>query len=365
MSAGRWLDPNLARTPFVNDRPVARLAWLLWILAVAAGVGAVVIGLGARRDASSLQSEWVQATAEAATARSRATTLKAALEKDDLASWNERSEFLNQRIAERAFSWNGLFDQMTGLMPRGVRLLNVLPEGFVLRRGRRSATLPSPATTRVSLRLRGEAEDTESLLEFIDRLFAHPLFANPNLARESEQKDAHIRFDLSVEYLPVGFVDEETALAAGEVPEERPAAAVAASGGTISAKGGPAAAAPAAAGAAGATSAPATGGGNDRPATAIASPVAGAEAAPASRGGLVALPASRRDGQAFRNERIDAPAGDRGGDSATAPTSGRQSSGSGRSAPPTLPGGRQPGLDPSLVFPTPLAPYASPTGGRR
>ncbi|MGE0641607.1 MAG: hypothetical protein AB7G12_11115 [Thermoanaerobaculia bacterium] len=363
MSAGRWLDPNLARTPFVNDRPVARLAWLLWILAVAAGVGAVVIGLGARRDASTLQAEWVRATAEAATARTRATTLKAALEKDDLASWNERSEFLNQRIAERAFSWNGLFDQMTGLMPRGVRLLNVLPEGFVLRRGSRNANAPSPATTRVSLRLRGEAEDTESLLEFIDRLFADPLFANPNLARESEQKDAHIRFDLSVQYLPVGFSDGEPALVASDVPEGRPVAGAAASRGTVVAKGGPRAAAPAAPAANGEAGATPAGSRNERPAA--ASPVVGADAAPASRGGLVDLPASRRGGEPFRNERVDALAGGDGGDSASAPTSGRRSSDSGRSAPPTLPGGRQPGLDPSLVFPTPLAPYASPSGGRR
>ena len=40
MSQVRWQEPNLARAPFVNERPVRRLAVTLWVLfAIVGGLG--------------------------------------------------------------------------------------------------------------------------------------------------------------------------------------------------------------------------------------------------------------------------------------------------------------------------------------
>ncbi len=219
-----WQGPNLAGAPFENQRPIERLAALLWILAL------VAVAIGAwrfhvlERDSGTKASDLARYTTETASARERATALETELEHADLPGLNQRTEFLNRRLTERAFSWNRLLDRLTETLPRGVRLRTLTPQAFAketpasLRRGATAA--PAAAVTRVSLRLDGQAEDTEALLEFVDRLFAHPEFDQPNLARESEKKDLLIDFDLSVDYLPPG----EAADGEAESPAERSAA---------------------------------------------------------------------------------------------------------------------------------------------
>lgn len=54
----------------------------------------------------------------------------------------------------------------------------------------------------VELRLRGEAEDGDALLEFVDSLFEHAAFDRPDLNREGQSKGGMTSFDLSVRYLP-------------------------------------------------------------------------------------------------------------------------------------------------------------------
>ena len=49
-------------------------------------------------------------------------TLESDLRRADLERVNLQTEYLNQRIAERAFSWNLLFDDLVGVMPRQVRV---------------------------------------------------------------------------------------------------------------------------------------------------------------------------------------------------------------------------------------------------
>ena len=358
MSESRWLDPNLASAAFENDRPVARLSLVLWILAVLAGGSALIIGSGARRDASARQAEWVTATAETASARERAATLRAELEREDLAQRNVRTEFLNERIAERAFSWNGLFAHLTELMPRGVRLLNLSPQGFTLRRGSRAMTAPSAATTRVTMRLRGEAEDTESLLELIDRLFAHPAFSSPNLARETEQKDSRIRFDLSVEYLPATRRDGEPALAGASAVDTGLAENAVGSGRAESASpaGGP-------------TSRP------ESPASDVASAGAAetAGSAAAASGGLVDISRVTRDttrrrelAQSTSRPSVVDQLDDEDREPGASPAGDRRLTRPEVSPPGAPPRSGMPrGLDPTLIFPTALPPYASPSGGRR
>ncbi len=87
-------------------------------------------------------------------------------------------------------------------MPRGVRLARLAPAPFKDERRAREATSPPPAERRVTLQIVGETEDDESLLEFVDRLFAHPAFERPNLSREARVKSGGLGFTIAVAYLP-------------------------------------------------------------------------------------------------------------------------------------------------------------------
>ncbi len=313
--------PNLAREPFVNARPVRRAAATLWIAAIALlawnALAYVSSGAGAAGKADELE----RLRAATRQARTRAETLETDLRRADLERGNQRTGFLNRRIAERAFSWNLLLDRLIETMPRGVRLLRLSPEGFREERTRRG-TEPAvaPAERTVALQIEGDSEDDESMLEFVDRMFAHPAFERPNLSREMRTKTGGLGFSIAVAYRPAADLAPAGASAAalssgavssapGTTPASRPGGAVAAAPGSavagaalpapaldagLPAAGGPAvrAASPPARGerpelAAGGVAAP--------PEAAVAAPIeAPARPAPAPRASIFGGPAVAR-----------------------------------------------------------------------
>lgn len=376
MSRARWQEPNLARAPFVNERPVRRLGVLLWVLFVLVAGFSVWNSFSIRRATSSQIVELARLDRETASARERVATLTSELRSADLPAQNERTEFINRRLAERAFSWSRLLETLTGTMPRGVRLMRLSPESFTRERGRGTATVRTPATTRVALRITGEAEETEALLEFIDRLFQHPAFHRPSLSRESEKKDSKIQFELTVAYLP-----EVANELAGVTPSSGAIGAAAPAGAALGEpRGTPAGAsrtgaAPGAAVATHPTGRPPTGALSAEAPSGVARSartVGGRPSSPsgtraAAREAALALEAQEEEeGSALRKEAAATPAAGSRFISGSAP--GRPaapvSGGSAPAAPPAATPGSGAGF-PGNVLPTPLRPYASSTGGRR
>ncbi len=382
MSQVRWQEPNLARAPFVNERPVRRLAVTLWVVfAIVGGLG-VWQSRASRLQTSTQLAELVRLNSETVQARERAATLERELRAADLPAQNERTEFLNRRLAERAFSWSSLLESLTQVMPRGVRLVRLSPEGFASERQRAGAKPQTAATTRVALRIAGEAEDTEALLEFVDRLFQHPAFDRPNLARESEKKDLRIQFDLTVAYLPEvarelaggakGTTPTATATTAATsalaAPSGRQPGGAAGSGAPSGAAPAPAAAGNSGLAAGGKPPAPAAGAGADRQL-----PVAGASAWGDDRfaGGDGKAQADVRGGSAaappVNGGRLSGvPVG---GVPAGVPAMGSAAGGGFRPGSQVPPAAAPPGGSgsqfPNNVMPTALRPYASSTGGGR
>jgi len=209
------VGPNLARRPFANRRPLRRLALLLWALAAATTAWNVQAFLASDAGAAARAEQLERVRAQGEEARARIETLEADLARADLAALNLRTEYLNQRIAERAFSWNRLLDHLVEAMPRQVRVSRVAPEGFRDDGSLRTGRTPTSAERRATLRLSGEASDDEALLEFVDRLFAHPAFDSPNLSSEARTRAGNLDFELTVGYWP-----------AGRPPEARPRGAV-------------------------------------------------------------------------------------------------------------------------------------------
>lgn len=195
-----WQAPNLARRPFVNARPLARLAAVLTLAALALSAWNVTSTVRSGSGAAERRGEIDRLSGEAKAARERAATLEADLARWDLAAENRRAEFLNARIVQRTFGWNALLDRLAEAQPRGVRLRTLTPRfaGSEPHSGQEEASVARA----VFLSIAAEAEDDEAMLEFVDALFAHRSFAAPNLARESRGRGGDIAFDLSVDYLP-------------------------------------------------------------------------------------------------------------------------------------------------------------------
>ena len=194
--------PNLARDPFVNRRPIRRLSALFWVLAV----GLLVVDgwlywvhfAGQGRQRTSLE----ELEAGAAQARRRLQAALSDLDGFDLDWQREQITFLNAKIAERTFSWSALFDHLSEVLPRSVRVERVTPQraSRVSSRRRRGRQM---ADDEVILELTGAAEQDEALLVLVDAFFAHERFRRPNLKVEARtDKGSQVTFSMTVSYRP-------------------------------------------------------------------------------------------------------------------------------------------------------------------
>lgn len=196
--------PNLARRPFANTRPAARAAVFLWVAGALLLAGNVAVYYGYYAKSADKRAEL--GALEGSTAREATTKagLETALASIDLAAQNQQVEFLNRKIAERSFSWSLLFDRLAEVLPDDVRLQSLRPEGVVedeRKTARRLARGEAIEEGRVRLDVLGEARNGEALLRFVDNLFAHAAFDDPDLAHEATEGGI-IQFKLVVEYLP-------------------------------------------------------------------------------------------------------------------------------------------------------------------
>ncbi len=230
-----FAGPNLAREPFANLRPLRRTAGVLWLAALALVGWNVAAYLSSGAGVADRAAELERLRRQSDEDRTRAETLEADLRRADLARANTRTEFLNRRIDERAFSWNLLLDRLGEALPRGVRVQRLAPQVVkddrpapVQAAAAASGAAPARGVRPIALQIAGEAEDDESLLEFVDRLFAHPTFDRPDLEREARTKAGTLTFSLAVVYLPgAGPAGEEIAAeAAGPAARSGAAAAV-------------------------------------------------------------------------------------------------------------------------------------------
>ncbi len=189
-----WQAPNLAARPFLNLRPARRTGGALGLAALLLTAWNVQSSWRAGTGEANRRAEIAQLTAASDAARARLATIERDLAARDLEAENHRAEFLNERIAQRTFGWNLLFDRLGRVLPRGVRLRRLSPK--------LEQSTAKPAAGGILLELSGEAEDDESLLELVDRLFDDPAFEAPDLHRESRGGSGELQFSLTVRYLP-------------------------------------------------------------------------------------------------------------------------------------------------------------------
>lgn len=193
---------NLAGRPFVNRRPVQRISALAWSLGlVLAGVNGYLYWdyLSGQGAAETGLEEVVGELEKESELLARAREQIAGLEAEEL---NRKIEFVNLRIQQRTFSWSRLFDVFAATLPDDVRLSSLTPK-FENAAKRRGSSRPGAGGEGVEIDIQGQAKTSEALLEFLDRLFAHPAFEDPDLHQEQARQDQQvIEYSISTQYLP-------------------------------------------------------------------------------------------------------------------------------------------------------------------
>jgi Tfp pilus assembly protein PilN len=222
---------NLARRPFLNSRPVVRISLLLWLLGLILLLINVYFFWDYLTRSADKRLQIARGEHEIERQKAAARQLQSRLDTIDLRRLNEQVDFLNQRIAERTFSWSLLLDRLAEVLPNDVRLNRLAPltgeraKGDLQRaRGNRA----SSSAEAVLLTITGESRSDEALLRFVDNLFAHPGFRDPNLSRKERDEDNLVKFELNVFYIPGGrpsaVVIEETPILQEEAPRRAPTA---------------------------------------------------------------------------------------------------------------------------------------------
>lgn len=212
-------EVNLASRPFVNERPVRRLALLALVagLTLTAVNGWLYTRYLVQRGANA--GELDRISEQIVVEEQRVSVLSERLRAADLTQQNELVAFLNQQIAERTFGWSVLFDRLEVLLPEDVRLVSLSP---------RDITGPQVTNDReeqlFNLAITGISRQPEAVLELIDALFADPAFRDPDPHGETF-RDGSTSFTLDVVYLP----DVAEALAGDGTPAGTRATATGAS----------------------------------------------------------------------------------------------------------------------------------------
>jgi Fimbrial assembly protein (PilN) len=194
---------DLSARPFVNRRPVVRLSLLLWLVGVLLLAGNIWLYWDFIAGRGNLHSRLRDVNEKIAIEERRISSLSGELASFDLAAQNGQVTYLNRRIGQRRFSWSGLFDELSDLLPRDVRLTSLAPsaEGDGRGRNRRTQQTDWTGTGRVELAIDAQARNDQAILDFVDALFADPRFERPNLTQQRESAPGAIDFNLRVYYL--------------------------------------------------------------------------------------------------------------------------------------------------------------------
>lgn len=183
------LHLNLASRPWQNTRP-------FWItVAVASVLIAILLVNNVQAawryymETEETREEISQVQTRATVERQSAARFREQIETLDRRDLMRRVEFVNRQIAERAFSWSRLLDDLERVLPNDVRLTTLRP------------TVDREEA--VSLAMTCIAKNQDAYVDTIRQLTADSHFANPYPLSESTE-NGEVRFILQVAYQPAG-----------------------------------------------------------------------------------------------------------------------------------------------------------------
>ncbi|HEY5609614.1 MAG TPA: PilN domain-containing protein [Thermoanaerobaculia bacterium] len=182
------LHLNLASRPYRDYRPVYAAAIAMALTT------AVLLFLNLQtatqyfRSTSETRNEIARIDANAEQEKKKRESLEATLQRVDFRALNIQTTYINTQLAERAFSWSMLLDQLERVVPKSVRLKTLNP------------SVATDGT--IHLELSCDAKTTDGLVDFLNRLLADPHFAKPFPSSETTSDEGFSRFQLGVDYIP-------------------------------------------------------------------------------------------------------------------------------------------------------------------
>lgn len=178
---------NLAADPYRNRIPVYAVIVVSSVLIAFVALTNFEAWYTYLHDTRETRATIDRTEAQAAQERSRAEIVTNQLSRLDLPRIDRQSRFINEKLAERTFSWSELLDRLEGILAKDVRLTSVAPvfgDGVV------------------HLNLLCEAKTSTGLIDTLDRFQRDPHFRNPFPTTEVRNDGGTYSFGLRVDYRP-------------------------------------------------------------------------------------------------------------------------------------------------------------------
>lgn len=178
---------NLAARPYRDYRPVYAAVVLMSLLTAFLMLNNIDTYYRYIHETKATRGKIAEREAQAAQERSREAVSKRRLAQVDLGKLDDQTHFINAQLAERAFSWSVLLDDLENVLNEDVRLVSVAP-----------SFAPDGS---VKLTLAFETKSANGMIETMNRMHAHPKFQNPFPSNETKLDDGGYSFALGVDYL--------------------------------------------------------------------------------------------------------------------------------------------------------------------
>ena len=183
------LHLNLASHPYRDYRPVYAVVVVMSLIAAFLMLNNVETYYRYTRETHSTRTKIASIEAQTAKEREREAAVQQRIKGLDLSRLGAQTKFVNTKLAERAFSWSALLDELESVLDDDVRLLAVAPQ--------------FSADDKIRLSLEFVSKTADGMIKTINRMHADPQFRNPFPSTQSElEEGAGYAFSLTVEYVP-------------------------------------------------------------------------------------------------------------------------------------------------------------------
>lgn len=181
------LHLNLASRPYRDYRPVYAVVVVVSLLIAFMLLNNIETGVRYARDTRTTREKIAGIEQQTEAENRRAADAAQRLRGVNVKVLADQAQFVNARLAERAFSWSELLDQLERVLPDDVRIQSIAP------------SFSKEGLVHLTLDMVGKTD--QSMIHTLDRLNRDPRFANAFPTSESKSNEGY-HFGIGVDYKP-------------------------------------------------------------------------------------------------------------------------------------------------------------------
>lgn len=181
------LHLNLARQPYRDYRPVYAAVVVMSLLIALLMLNNIDTYYRYKTETKTTRATIAKLQTQADQEKARAAAADTQLRSFDLAALGNETQFINARLAERAFSWSELLDRLEDVLPPDVRLHNISPT--------------FQPNEYVHLEMSLDSKTPDGMLATITNLQKNKQFANAFPHNESQAEKGFL-FTIGVDFKP-------------------------------------------------------------------------------------------------------------------------------------------------------------------